>query len=161
MTYLDGAWLAAGLAAAFAVFLLVLLRRRARAPEVVLDGSNVMHWGGDGASLDTVRAVLAEVERLGMRAGVVFDANAGWKLVGRYVDDAEMARLLGLPRSRVLVVPKGTSADPTILQAARDRRARVVTNDRFRDWAGDFPEVARPGHLLRGRVRGGTVALRL
>jgi hypothetical protein len=86
---------------------------------------------------------------------VVFDANAGHKLTGRYKHDHALGKLLGLPEARVMVVDKGTPADPTILAAARDLGARVVTNDRYRDWAETHPEVASAGHLIRGGYRDG------
>ncbi|QYK40901.1 MAG: hypothetical protein KF887_16115 [Paracoccaceae bacterium] len=121
---------------------------------IIVDGSNVMHWKGGVADLQTVRAVLDELARRGFTPGVIFDANAGYKLADRYMDDAELAALLGLPEDRVLVVPRGTPADHYILMAARDMQARVVTNDRYRDWAGEFPEVAEPGFLMRGGWRG-------
>jgi hypothetical protein len=120
---------------------------------VILDGSNVMHWQGGEPKLATVVAVLGEAMDRGMTPGVVFDANAGHLLFGRYLDDDDFARVLRMPRDRVLVVPKGTPADPTILTAARDLGARIITNDRFRDWAGDFPEVDLPGHLIPGGFR--------
>ena len=41
----------------------------------------------------------------------VFDANAGWKLAGRYLHDGDLARILGLEERQVLVVPKGAQAD--------------------------------------------------
>lgn len=34
-----------------------------------------------------------------------------------------------------------------------------MTNDRYRDWQADFPEVAAPGFLIRGGVRDGAVWL--
>jgi len=132
-----------------------------RTKHVILDGSNVMHWRGGGPDLATVLAVLGEAMDRGMTPGVVFDANAGHLLFGRYLDDNEFARMLRMPRDRVLVVPKGTPADPTILTAARDLGARIITNDRFRDWAGDFPEVERPGHLIPGGFRTGRAWLDL
>ncbi|SMH29629.1 hypothetical protein [Maritimibacter sp. HL-12] len=122
---------------------------------VILDGSNVMHWRNEIPDLDSVRAVLAHVSGLGMTPGVVFDANAGYLLFGRHHNDRAFSERLGLPLDRVMVVPKGTPADPFILTAARDLGARIVTNDRFRDWAGEFPEVQTPGHLLRGGFREG------
>jgi hypothetical protein len=73
--------------------------------------------------------------------------------MGRYRHHGDFARLLGLPETHVMVVPKGTPADPMILQAARDLGARIVTNDRFRDWVDDFPEIATPGHLISGGYR--------
>ncbi|GGD34884.1 hypothetical protein [Sinisalibacter lacisalsi] len=120
-----------------------------------------MHWRNETPDLDTVRAVLAHVASLGMTPGVVFDANAGYLLFGRHHNDRAFSARLGLPLDRVMVVPKGTPADPFILTAARDLGARIVTNDRFRDWAGDFPEVQTPGYLLRGGFREGRPWLEL
>lgn len=90
---------------------------------------------------------------------MVFDANAGWKLFGRYMDDGDLAHLMHLPREQVFVVPKETQADPFLLEAARDHRARIVTNDRYRDWAGTYPEVSEPEFLVRGHWHGAGVDL--
>ena len=146
---------AASLGLLLALFYLLL--RRSRRPEVILDGSNVMHWREDGPSLDTVREVIASLEASGFKPGVVFDANAGYLLSGRYRHHDSFAKALGLPADRVMVVPKGTPADPLILQVARDRGARIVSNDRFRDWAERFPEVAERGHIIRGRYDKGSL----
>ncbi|MBL4928494.1 NYN domain-containing protein [Fuscibacter oryzae] len=126
---------------------------------VVVDGSNVMHWDEGKPSLETLRLVLEELSARGFSPGVIFDANAGWKLHDRYVDDRSFARQLKLPEDTVLVVPKGVPADQYILESARDLKARVVTNDRFRDWAEHFPEVHDPDFLIRGGVRVGHVWL--
>ena len=67
--------------------------------------------------------------------------------------------MLQLPVNQVFVVPKGTQADPYILDTARKFSARIVTNDRYRDWAEVHPEVAEPGHLIRGGMRDGMVWL--
>ncbi len=149
----------AGLCFAVLLLVLVLRRRKGRGRPVVIDGSNVMHWDGEEPKLRTVQTVVEALKSMGFEPGVVFDANAGYKLVGRYLDDRHFARLLNLPADRVLVVPKGQPADPTILAAARDVGGKVVTNDRFLDWAGDFPEVAEQGHLVRGGYRDGEVWL--
>lgn len=141
--------------------ILILLRgRRAPAqegPHVIIDGSNVLHWQDNTPSLEIVKQVIESVKAQGLTPGVIFDANAGYKIGNRYRDDGAFARLLGLPEDRVLVVPKGTPADAYILAAARDLQARVVTNDRYRDWAETYPEVAEPGFLIRGGVRDGAV----
>lgn len=143
--------------------LLVLARRGRRRPPaarrawILVDGSNVMHWMDNTPRLDPLRGVVSELQRRGFTPGVVFDANAGWKLAGRYPDDADLARLSGLPAAQVLVVPKGTQADPWLLETARDHGARIVTNDRYRDWADRYPEVTRPGFLVPGGWRGGAV----
>ena len=137
------------------------LRQRKRGPILLLDGSNIMHWRGGTPDLAPVRDVIAQVSIQGFTPGVVFDANAGYKLEGRYLHHPALARALGLPSSRVMVVHKGDVADGLILRAARDHGARVISNDRFRDWAGDFPEVARPGFLIRGRYLQGRLELDL
>jgi hypothetical protein len=127
--------------------------RESRRAYIVVDGSNVMHWGGDGPRIETLNEVLRQLERLGYTPGVVFDANAGHLLEGRYRHDGAFARRLHLPCDRVMVVDRGTPADPVILEAARDMNARVVTNDRYRDWATRFPEVRRSGFLVQGGFR--------
>ncbi|MCA0919765.1 NYN domain-containing protein [Pseudooceanicola nanhaiensis] len=149
--------MAAALAAL--VLLLAALRDRLRRRPVLVDGSNVMHWRKGTPSFDTLREVLVLLRKQGYRPGIVFDANAGYKLSDRYMTDRDMARELGLPVNRVLVVPRGEPADPTLLHAARDMGAAVVTNDRFRDWAESYPEVAEPGFLIRGGVRDGQIWL--
>lgn len=128
-----------------------------RGKEIILDGSNVMYWRGEGPELVAVKDVLASLSAQGFTPGVVFDANVGYKLGGRYLNDAQLGRLLGLPRDRVMVVPRGVPADQIILKAARDRGTRIVTNDRFRDWAEDHPEIHQSGHLIRGGYRAGAL----
>lgn len=134
--------------------LILILRAPRRRPAasnwVVVDGSNVMHWQDNTPRLSSLRAVVDHLTALGFSPGVVFDANAGYKISARYQHDGALGRLLGLPADRVLVAPKGSPADPLILAAARDLGARIVSNDRFRDWAEAHPEVTRPGHLIRG-----------
>lgn len=134
-----------------------VFRKAAGQSFVVIDGSNVMHWNGGVPALATVAEVIREMANRGMTPGVIFDANAGYKVGERYQDDRELSRRLGLPDDRVLVVPKGTPADKYILEAARGLKAKVVTNDRYRDWAEEFPEVAEPGFLLRGGIKDGVV----
>lgn len=126
---------------------------------VVVDGSNVMHWQDGVPQIATVRAVVEKLVDAGYRPGVVFDANAGYKLAGKYKHDNALGKMLGLSADRVMVVPKGTPADPMILASARDLGAKVVSNDRFRDWAETHPEVATPGHVISGGFRDGQVWL--
>jgi len=161
--------LLAGPAALASLFL--LLREWLRGPSggkpgkskrwIVVDGSNVMHWKDGTADLGTLRAVLAHLRELGFSPGVMFDANAGYKLAGQYLHDGALGRQLGLPKDRVMVVPRGTPADPMILTAARDLNARIVTNDRYRDWIETYPEINNPGHLIRGGFRNGQLWLDL
>jgi hypothetical protein len=166
------------LLAALAVALLVLLRRgrrrRGSGPAtgdrrertgaaikpkrkrnwILVDGSNVMHWEDNTPQIEPVRRVVAALRAQGLDPGVVFDANVGWKLFGRYLGERELGQLLDLPQDQVLVVPKGSPADPWLLTTARDFGARIVTNDRFRDWVDAHPEVTSPGFLVHGGLSG-------
>lgn len=144
----------------------LLAARRASAlrttqKRAIIDGSNVMHWKDGTPQIATVRDVVSHLSQKGFTVGVVFDANAGYLLSGKYQHDDTLSLALNLPESHVMVVPKGQPADPAILTMARDMNARIVTNDRFRDWAGDFPEVRKSGHLIPGSFRSGQLNLRL
>lgn len=130
-------------------------------PWVVVDGSNVMYWEDGVPRIDTVRQVVKALTAGGFAPGVMFDANAGYLLTGRYMHDTALGRALGLPTDRIMVVPKGTPADPYILNAARDYKARVVSNDLYRDWVTEFPEVVAKGHLIKGGYRNGALWLDL
>ena len=137
----------------------VFARQQAPPKYVVVDGSNVMHWKDNVPQLATVQAVVSKLTDAGYAPGVVFDANAGYKLMGKYKHDHALGKLLGLPGDRVMVVAKGTPADPVILASARELGARIVSNDRFRDWAETHPEVRVPGHVIAGGYRDGQVWL--
>ena len=155
--------IATALAAAFAI--LWLRGRKAVAGRgtteawILIDGSNVMHWQDGVPDLAPLLGVVERLQDMGYVPGVVFDANAGWKLQGRYLHDAELAWLLGIEDRQVLVVPKGSPADAFLLETAREFGVRIVTNDRYRDWAGKHPEVQDPEFLIRGGVRAGEVWL--
>jgi hypothetical protein len=147
------------------LFLLVQAYLRARTQVaqhwIVVDGSNVMHWKEGRADMATTRAVTDRLKSLGYTPLVVFDANAGYKIAGSYKHDFALGRMLGLPANQVMVVPKGRPADPTILAAARDLGASVVSNDRYRDWAETYAEVKDPGFLIQGGYRTGQLWLDL
>ncbi len=125
--------------------------------QILVDGSNVMFWDGEVPKIETILRVIGTLHDKGYETGVIFDANVGYKLFGRFHGEGEMANLLLLPKNNVIVVPRGTPADEYLLSAARQFGARIVTNDRYRDWIGQFPELSTPGYLLRGGVRAGRV----
>jgi hypothetical protein len=134
---------------------LIARRAASRARSIVIDGSNVMYWQDGTPRIECVKEVVGHLTGLGFKPGVMFDANAGYLFSGKYCDDRTISELLRLPVEDVMVVPKGNPADPYILSAARDLGAYIITNDRFRDWAKDFPEVRKPGHLIKGEYRKG------
>lgn len=128
---------------------------------VIVDGSNVMYWRDGKPSIEPVREVLAILDKHGFTAGVMFDSNAGYLLNDNYQQDHVFSKQLGLPEERIMVVPSGTPADPYILAAAMDFDAKIVTNDRFRDWADEYPEVTEPGFLVTGQYRKGNLIMSL
>ncbi|WP_300073385.1 hypothetical protein [uncultured Ruegeria sp.] len=145
---------------------LLLLKRWWQGAEVdrnwiVIDGSNVLHWNGGIPKLETVKEVASTLAKAGLTPGVVFDANAGYKISGRYLHDKALGSLLGLPKDRVMVVPKGMPADPMILQVARDYDAPIASNDRFRDWVNDYPDVLTSKDPVRGGYKDGKLWLSL
>lgn len=163
---LDGAMASLSLLAmaVLGVVAFVLLARRKRGPDIawiVVDGSNVMYWIDETPSLDTVRMVVDALHAEGFRPVVWFDANAGYLTAGRYLGPEALSGQIGLPERQIFVAEKGVPADPLILKGAEGLCARVVTNDRYRDWAERFPKVQEPGFLVRGRIRDGAVSLRL
>lgn len=72
------------LAGGVLILLWTLFRGRKPRKWAILDGSNVMHWQDRKASIRPVQDVLAHLGKRGYTAGVVFDANAGYKLSGKY-----------------------------------------------------------------------------
>lgn len=145
--------------------LLWILSRRPRPKPgkrqaILIDGSNVLHWRGGIADIATVADLVRSLEETGYRPGVVFDANIGYKIADRFLNDRQLAKVLALPVKQILVAPKGTPADAYLLQAARDMDAPIITNDRFRDWAEDFPELTQESRLIQGGYRDGTLYLK-
>ncbi len=126
---------------------------------IVVDGSNVMHWGGEPSVLILSRALIA-LEEKGLTPMVFFDANMGYKLWGRHANASNAARKIGVKADRVVVAPSGTTADELLLEFAVRHGLRVVTNDRFLDWRVQFPKAGEKGFLVKGQWKEGSVMLR-
>ncbi len=104
---------------------------------VLIDGSNVMNWEVDAGtasapSLRPLAQVLAALKAKGVAAGVVFDANAGHRLEGRFMNHDDLAARLPTAAD-VLVVDRGTQADPVLINIARAEGLIIISNDHFRD----------------------------
>jgi len=125
---------------------------------VVVDGSNVMHWGGEPSMLVLVR-VLNELRNRGLQPVVYFDANVGYKLFGKNIKPAALASQLDLPVGQVILAPSRTPADEILLERAISDGLRVVTNDRFLDWKQRFPKVGEKDFLIKGMWKEGSVIL--
>lgn len=140
------------LVCAYVVLILVKRGQRPKQNWIVVDGSNVLYWDRDVPNLQSLKYVLGALASEGFVPVVWFDANAGYLIANKYMGPRPLAGALDLPAKNVFVAPKGTPADPLLLSAARKLGARVVTNDKFRDWVDDYPEITEPGFLIWGRM---------
>lgn len=123
---------------------------------IVVDGSNVMHWGG-APSAKVLARVLGALQTKGYTPIVFFDASVGYRLADRYLDAGDLAGLIGLPAAQIHVVDKGVIADSAILEFSALHGLRIVSNDQYRDRRVQFPHLHRKGAVLRGRFQDGAV----
>ncbi len=126
---------------------------------IVVDGSNVMHWGDEPSAL-ILNHVLVALDEEGLNPMVFFDANVGYKLWGRHANARHIAPKIGVEADRVVVAPSGTTADELLLEFAVRNGLRVVTNDRFLDWRVRFPRTGEKRFLVKGQWKQGNVVLR-
>jgi hypothetical protein len=105
-------------------------------PIALVDGSNVAHsCEGGEARLENIVLVCRKLDEEGFDPIVVADAA-----LRHQIDDREgFEERVGAGRIRQ--APAGTDADYFILSFARELDAAIVSNDRFRDRAGAFPEA--------------------
>lgn len=99
----------------------------------VLDGSNIAHWGNQGASLATVARIVSYLREEGTEPIVVFDANIGFKVSPEGLAQHHLREALGPPPVKIEIVPAGTVADRRIIEIAEELGATIVSNDLFRD----------------------------
>jgi hypothetical protein len=158
--------------AAFVFVILLLLSRRDKGVRevtdaddwppknaIVVDGSNVLHWGGK-PSIKVLSKVLSLIEKQGFTPMVYFDANAGYQIGDRYLDEQALAGLIDVRVDHIRVVDKGIVADEMILTFATDHGLRIVTNDKYRDWRGQFPHAGQKKVLVAGKWNSGNPVLR-
>ena len=127
---------------------------------ILVDGSNVLFWGGDGPSAKVLSRVLRALEKKGYVPIVYFDANVGYVLADRFYNETKLAGLIDVQKRHICVVDKGVIADEAILAFASEHRLRVITNDNFRDWRVQFPHADKKGVLVGGTWQEGSVVWR-
>jgi hypothetical protein len=102
----------------------------------LIDASNVAHSSeGETARLANIIVVRDKLVAEGFEPIVVADAA----LRHQIDDKAAYERLVD--EGTVRQAPAGTDADYFILSFARELDAQIVSNDRFRDRAQQFPEA--------------------
>ena len=121
-------------------------------PRVLVDASNVAHsTEGGEARLRNIRLVEEKLREEGLEPIIVADAA-----LRHQIDDKAAYEKL-IDEGKVHQAPAGTDADYFILSFAREMDARILTNDRFRDRAKDFPRER--SRVIRYMIVDGEVVL--
>lgn len=103
---------------------------------VLVDGSNVAHaTEGEAPHVSNLIAVRDKLREEGLDPIIVADAA-----LRHQIDDPNAYEAL-VEHGEVRQAPAGTDADYFILSFARELNASIVSNDRFRDRAKQFPEA--------------------
>ena len=102
---------------------------------VLVDGSNVAHsTEGEKALVSNLLAVRDKLKEEGFDPIIMADAA-----LRHQIDDPKVFEDM-IESGSIRQAPAGTDADYFILSFAREMNARILTNDRFRDRAHEFPE---------------------
>lgn len=119
---------------------------------VLVDAANVAHsTEGATAKLSNIRLVMDKLTEEGFRPLIVADAA-----LRHQIDDKAAYEKL-IEDGVVKQAPAGTDADYFILSFAREMKARILTNDRFRDRAVEFAEER--DRVIRYMIVDGAVVL--
>lgn len=103
---------------------------------VLVDGSNVAHsTEGEAPKVANIIAIRDKLKEEGLEPIIVADAA-----LRHQIDDAQQYERL-IEEGVVRQAPAGTDADYFILSFARELKASIVSNDRFRDRLKQFPEA--------------------
>jgi hypothetical protein len=102
----------------------------------IVDGSNVAHsTEGGPPHVENLLIVRDKLLEEGLEPIIVADAA-----LRHQIDDSAKYEKL-IDDGLVKQAPAGTDADYFILSFARELKASIVSNDRFRDRAKQFPEA--------------------
>ena len=120
--------------------------------KVVVDASNVAHYVKNQKGQPKIANILAAVKALEESEDefvIIADAS-----LRHDIDDKD--RFLKLLESdNVEEVPAGNDADHFILEIATNEKAKVLSNDKFRDYAAEFKNVSSmriPFIIEKGRL---------
>src|SRR5215207_4145519 len=119
---------------------------------VVIDGANVAYEersAGGKPKLSNLLRVRRELEERGQEAVIIVDASLKYD-----IDDQSQLETL-IRSQQVRQVPAGTDADYFIIQFADQFDARVITNDRYKDYLEQYPWITDrrlPYMIVEGEV---------
>lgn len=130
-------------------------------PQVVIDGSNVLHWRDNIPDIGTLQALITTVHKQGYEPIIWFDANVGYKIADRYLGPEALAQKLRLRPEQIHVAESGSPADPWILAMAGQLDAPIISRDKFRDFDGQYPWLRQKGRLKAGKVEAADFGIHL
>jgi hypothetical protein len=125
---------------------------RLDAKTVIVDGSNIYHFGRDnGLDAQPLGLIVHQLRAEGYRIVCFFDANIFYTLNkhGAFLSDqqhslAMLEGIFGLRKDEIYVVPSGAQADKYVLDSLKHLPISfAVTNDQFRDYAKKYPTVMK------------------
>lgn len=125
--------------------------------KVVVDASNVAYSTKNENSQPQMSNILAAVKSLeesGDEFVIIADAS-----LRHDIDDKEKFEKL-LESENVEEVPAGNDADHFILNIAHNEKAKILSNDKFRDYAAEFKNINSmriPFVIENGRVTFGNL----
>jgi predicted nucleic acid-binding protein len=123
-----------------------------RREAIIIDGANVAYEersAGGRPKLSNLLRVRRELEERGFEVLILVDASLKYD-----IDDQTQLESL-IASQQVRQVPAGTDADFFIIQLAEQLDARIVTNDRYKDYADRFPWIPErrlPYMIVKGEV---------
>ncbi|MEY8099885.1 hypothetical protein AB9F29_21255 [Falsihalocynthiibacter sp. S25ZX9] len=130
----------------------------------VFDGNNIYHLGHDkGLDAQPLGEIAHLLRSQGYRIVCFFDANIFYTLEehGAFARDKRhslvmLEDIFGLREDEIYVVPSGFQADRYILEFLKYMPISfVVTNDKFRDYANQYPTVMKDNLWRKGVVISG------
>jgi len=122
--------------------------------KVIIDASNVAHYGKEkegSPRLETVLKSIEALKALGYEPYAIADAS-----LRHEIDKKEEFNKL-LEEGRIVQVPSGTTADHYILKIAEDEDAKILSNDIFREYNDEFKDIA--SRRIPYSVKGGEVII--
>lgn len=130
----------------------------------VFDGSNIYHLGHDkGLDAQPLGEIAYLLRAQGFRIVCFFDANIFYTLgehgafaTGKWHSLVMLQDIFGLKEDEIYVVPSGVQADKYILEFLKYMPISfAVTNDKFRDYADQYPTVMKDKLWRKGVVISG------
>ena len=106
--------------------------------KVVIDASNLAHYGKERNSKPKLKNILFAVDNLeenGHEYVIIADASLKHEI------DAKKKYMALLENEAIEEVPSGTDADHFILNLAEEENAKILSNDFFREFFDEFKDI--------------------